>query len=201
MAIKIKEVAGFSKEEALKASGLEFEVIEINATQAWTKAGKPSFGSADFKKFAEAFYANKLAKKASGSAAVVVVEGAVEDTRIRPYKFERIERPESEFMLDEDGNKVKDENGKSIITKAFKTKWERQYQIVDKATGYIWTKADTMGNAEKAAKEVTAIEHVDVVIKDVQVPVNRPEIVATCDYTPAAKTKEGRYIFFGVERD
>lgn len=78
--MKVVESQGYSKQKAYEATKLDTDLDMLkNATQAWKKAGSP-LNAKDLNEFLSTYIKNK---KAVG--AYLVVEAAVDDTRLRPY--------------------------------------------------------------------------------------------------------------------
>ena len=205
--VKIAPVKGVSKEEAL--SQVNFNAGFKNATQAWVKAGKPTYGTNDFKVFATE-YLKKATKGTPGVGAYVVIDAAVADTRERPYKVisvsnEGTRKYQTVYQIVEADLKtktkkatklvkVKDEEGN--VTEVEKEVNEVVAEIV--ALGTVVETASKKGEAEEKMKAWITNTKRDYVINLAKVTDHNP-IAAYGVYTPSTSTKEGTYIAFGVE--
>lgn len=201
--LKIEAVKGFTKEEALSVEKLGFNALGIkgaNATQAWIKAGKPTYGTASFKAFA----AEQLKDKTKGAAGVgcyVVVEAGVSDSRERPYKVISVSNEGTrkystvyqivEAKLKRKQNKVmktdKDGVEKEVI--------ETSAELLE--LGTVVDTASKKGEAEDKMKAWITETKRDYVINVVKVTDHNP-IASYGLYTPSTSAKEGTYIAIGV---
>ena len=78
--MKTVEVQGYNKQAALEATGLDVKLEMLkNATQAWKKEGSP-MNTKDLNRFMADYI-----KKNKAVGAYLVIDGASDDTRLRPY--------------------------------------------------------------------------------------------------------------------
>ena len=204
--VKIKEVTGFTKAEALATEKIGFDVTTLagsNATQAWIKAGKPAVGTNNFKVFASE-QLKKKTKYKEGLGAYVIIEAGVADTRERPYKvisvvtegarkFKRVHQI-VEAQLATKSVKVKSvdaETNEEVI------KEELQAEIVE--LGAVVATADKKSEALDVMKEWITAEKRDYVTIIAKEVVEGHAIAAYGVYTPSVSAKEGTYVAFGVE--
>ena len=172
------EVKAYTKAEAIDQVKDVF-FVQRDATQAWIKAGEPSPLDKEFKVFC-ANYLEKHTKNAPGTACMITYRAGAADTRERPYKM----------------NDVVNEKGKR--------KYVTTYLLKDKSTGEELAK--TTENKKKA-QELAKKLYIDggfrgSIICTYTKEVAEGEPVAfTVDYAPSKSSKEGHYIFFGVEKD
>ena len=172
------EVKAYTKAEAVDQVKDVF-FVQRDATAAWKKAGEPSPLDKEFKVFC-ANYLEKHTKNAPGTACMITYRAGAADTRERPYKM----------------NDVVNEKGKR--------KYVTTYLLKDKSTGEELAK--TTENKKKA-QELAKKLYIDggfrgSIICTYTKEVAEGEPVAfTVDYAPSKSSKEGHYIFFGVEKD
>ena len=190
-----KEVNGYSKQKAYEKTELsvDFEMLK-NATQAWKKAGAP-IKTKDLNAFMAAYLKDK---KAAG--AYIVVDGASDDTRLRPYTvvnevttgkrktktFYHI--TEAELKLKEK-TVTNDEGQEEVLTTA---------EILN--LGVSVTKVDRKDIALKAMKELIEENKRDYVIEIKKDVVEGQPYAAFGKYTPSKSAKEGKFIFFTNEQ-
>ena len=205
--VKIAAVKGFTKEEALEP--LSFNASFKNATQAWIKAGKPTYGTNDFKVFA-AEYLKKSTKGSAGLGAHVVIESGVADSRERPYKVLSVSNEgtrkyktvyqivEAELATKtkkvEKTVKVKDEEGN--VTEVEKEVNETTAEV--KSLGSVVDSCSKKGEAEDLMKQWITDTKRDYVVVVNKVTDHNP-IASYGVYTHSTSAKEGTYIAFGVE--
>jgi hypothetical protein len=205
--VKIAAVKGFTKEEAL--SSVNFDASFKNATQAWVKAGKPTYGTSDFKVFATE-YLKKATKGMAGAGAHVVIESGIADSRERPYKVitvsnEGTRKYSTVYQIVEAELKTKTKK----VVKLVKGKDEDGVEIemekeVNEVTaelvalGTVVDTASKKGEAEAKMKEWISETKRDFIINVVKVTDHNP-VVSYGIYTPSTSAKEGTYIAFGVE--
>lgn len=210
--LKIAAVKGFTKEEALSIENVGFDSLSIkgsNSTQAWVKAGKPTYGTAAFKAFA----AEQLKSKTRGAAGVgcyVIIEAGVSDSRERPYKVisvsnEGTRKYQTVYQVVEADIKRKLVKGTKLVTvtdeDGVETEVEKETtEIVPQLLGLgsVVDTADKKGDAITKAKELTARDKRDYVVHVAKITDHNP-IAAYSLYTPSTSAKEGTYIAFGVE--
>ena len=197
--VKIAAVKGFTKEEALNQ--VNFNAGFKNATQAWVKAGKPTYGTNDFKVFATE-YLKKATKGTAGVGAYVVIESGIADSRERPYKVisvsnEGTRKYATVYQIVEAELKTKTKK----VTKIDKEGNEKEVnetvaELV--SLGAVVDTASKKGEAEAKMKEWITETHRDYVVNVVKVTDHNP-VAAFGIYTPSTSAKEGTYIAFGVE--
>ena len=174
------EVVAESKEAAI--AKIEDSLFHVNgdATQAyknWKAKQTQGITERDVKAFMLDYLAKK-GKNCPGAGYIITMDGAVGDTRERPYKIED----------------VKNEQGKR--------KFKSFYKWMDKATNTVVCQVDTnKADAKNAIKELYKSGEykgnaVLVKTKDV---VEGQAIVATVQYTPSKSCKNGSYTAFGLE--
>lgn len=172
------EVKAYTKKEAEEKVQDVF-YVQRDATQAWKKAGEPSPLDKEFKVFC-ANYLEKHTKNAPGMACCITYKAGAADTRERPWKM----------------NDVVNEKGKR--------KYVTTYVIKDKETGNELAK--TTENKAKA-KELAKKLYTDggfrgsVVCTYTKEVAEGEPVAFTMDYAPSKSSKEGTYIFFGIEKD
>jgi hypothetical protein len=201
--IKIVEVKGFSKEEALSTVDFNTTLKGANATQAWIKAGSPETDSKAFKVFVAEQVKSKF-NNAAGVGGYVVVEGGVADSRERPYKVISV--------ATEGARKYKSVHQvieADLTTKVVKEKVTSEDGVestkeVTKVTGYTLIgqavdSGDTKGEALELMKELIAENKKSYVVVNAKVEVSGQAIEAFGLYTPSVSAKVGTYIAFGIE--
>lgn len=172
------EVKAFTRAEAVEQVEDTF-FVQRDATQAWKKAGEPSPLDKEFKIFC-ANYLEKHTKNAPGTACSITYKPGSADTRERPYKM----------------NDVVNEKGKR--------KYVTTYIIKNKETGEELAKTtENKAKAKELAKKLyTEGGYRGSVICNYTKEVAEGEPIAfTMDYAPSKSSKEGHYIFFGIEKD
>jgi len=202
--IKFVEVSGFTKEEALSTVEFNTSMTGANATQAWVKAGSPEVDSKAFKAFAAAQLEKKF-KNSAGIGAYVVLEGGVADSRERPYKVISV-------PVIEGGRKYKtvhqiieaDVKTKTVKEEVVNAEGDTVVKDVIKAVSHVEiglpvASYDTKGEAQEAAKELTAVTKATYIVKNVKVETTGQEVEAYVLYTPSVSAKVGTYIAFGIE--
>ena len=197
--VKIAAVKGFTKEQALEQ--VSFNAAFKNATQAWVKAGKPTYGTNDFKVFA-AEYLKKATKGTAGVGAYVVIESGVADSRERPYKVitvsnEGTRKYSTVYQIVEAELKTKTKK----VTKVDKEGEEKEVNEMSAelvALGTVVDTASKKGEAEAKMKEWITETKRNYIINVVKVTDHNP-IASYGVYTPSTSAKEGTYIAFGVE--
>lgn len=119
--MKLVEAQGYSKSKAFESTGLDVELDMLkNATQAWKKAGSP-LNTKELNKFLANYIKDKRAV-----GAYLVVDGASDDTRIRPYTV----------INEVTAGRRKATTVYQIKEATFNVKWNKATKIeVDKETG------------------------------------------------------------------
>lgn len=197
--LKIAAVKGFTKEQALEQ--VNFNAGFKNATQAWIKAGKPTYGTNDFKVFATE-YLKKATKGTAGVGAHVVIESGIADSRERPYKVisvsnEGTRKYATVYQIVEAELKRKEVK----VIKTDKEGVEKEVKEIKAevlALGSVVDTASKKGEAEEKMKEWITETKRDYVINVVKTTDHNP-IASFGLYTPSTSAKEGTYIAFGVE--
>lgn len=172
------EVKAFTKAEAIDQVKDTF-FVQRDATQAWKKAGEPSPLDSNFKAFC-ANYLEKHTKNAPGSACVIVYKAGSADTRERPYKIT------------------------DVVNEKGKRKYVTTYIIKDKKTGNELAKTtENKSKAKELAKKLyTEGNYRGSAICTYTKEVAEGEPTAfTIDYAPSKSSKEGHFIFFGIEKE
>lgn len=202
-ALKIIECKGYTKEEAF--ADLDFDPNHVaipgcNATQAWSKAGKPMPGTKDFKRFVTQ-QLNEKTKNVPGLGIHIVIDSPIKDTKKRPYtiinkKTEGVRDwhysyfiQETELSINELPNIETDIDGNAI-------KGANDLDITILKRGAIVDAVDNKAEALQRVKELTTETHKDYTILVVQVP-NISPIAGYSIYTPSAGTKKGTWIAAG----
>ena len=171
------ELVGAAKEEAFKSAPF---FVQGDATQAYKNWESKQEGSIT-EAMKNDFYMDYLKKKskfAPGTGFAIVLQSAVEDTRVRPYSIED----------------VKNEKGKR--------KYKTGYQGINPATGEIlFTNFETKNKAKEVAKELYTKKDYkgDIFCKYIKDVVEGEVGAFEVKYTPSKSAKQGTYICFGVE--
>lgn len=200
--MKVYEAQGFSREKALETAGLDVTLDRLkNATQAWKKAGSP-MKEKDLNKLMAAYIKDK---KAVG--AYIVVEGASDDTRLRPYSVinqvtdgkrkakTTYQIKEAELKVktvvakDKDGNVIKDEEGKDTFTQVA--------EVI--SLGAVEASESKKETAMKVMKELIEANKKDYAIEIVKEIVEGQKYAGYGVYTPSKSAKQGKFIFFVSE--
>ena len=169
------ELVGAAKEEAFKSAPF---FVQGDATQAYKNWESKQEGSVT-EAMKNDFYMDYLKKKskfAPGTGFAIVLQSAVEDTRVRPYSIED----------------VKNEKGKR--------KYKTTYEIIDDTTGEILgTTQETKAKAKEIAKDLykKGLKHNTTCRYTHQVVEGEP-IAFKAKYAPSKATRQGKYIAFGV---
>lgn len=204
--IKIKQVTGFTKAEALSTEKIGFDVTTLsgsNATQAWIKAGKPANGTNGFKVFATEQLTKKTKLK-EGLGAYVIVEAGVADTRERPYKVisvvtdgaRKFKRTHQIVEAELATKLVKVPTVDADGVEGFKE--ELQAEVV--SLGAVVATADKKSEALDEMKEWISTEKRDYIVVIAKEVVSGGSAIAAYGvYTPSISAKEGTYVAFGVE--
>ena len=172
------EVKAYTKAEAIDQVKDVF-FVQRDATQAWRKAGEPSPLDKEFKVFC-ANYLEKHTKNAPGTACMITYRAGAADTRERPYKM----------------NDVVNEKGKR--------KYVTTYLLKDKSTGEELAKTtENKKKAQELAKKLYIDEGFrgSIICTYTKEVAEGEPVAFTVDYAPSKSSKEGHYIFFGVEKD
>ena len=165
--INIINATGMLLDEAF--NGQAKYTVEIDATTAWKKAGKP-----DVSEFALEFLRKKTALS-EGLGAFIVVEVA---KTVTPKKL------------------VKAENIVGVGTRKWKTVYQF-VECGDSTKTHVCT-SETKGSAVKAAKEFVSGIGLEVFVRLTKVLVEGAQDVAVVKLQREVKTP-GTFVFFGVE--
>jgi len=202
--VKVVASKGFTKEEALATEKIGFNALGMkgsNSTQAWTKAGKPTYGTPAFKQFA----VEQLKAKTRGTAGVggyVVVEAGISDSRERPYRVLSVTNEgtrkftmtyqivEAELETKTKTVTTQDEEGNDVTS--------TEMTATVKSLGAVVANASKKSEAEALLKDYITSTKRDYIINVVKLTDHNP-IAAYGVYTPSSSTKEGTYLAFGVE--
>lgn len=200
--LKIKECTGYTKEEAF--AELNFDPINPlvkgnNATLAWINAGRPFPGSNKFKVFAIQQLVEKTKNK-PGYGLHIVLENGVGNYRKRPYTVVNNKTTTTRewtiaYLIREDQlamEHIPDED--SIEENATKL------DISIMKMGPIVDTCESKAEAIARMKELTTENHKDYTALAVKIP-DINAAAAYCIYTPGKKTKEGRYVAFGYDKE
>ncbi len=201
--VKIQQVEGFSKVEALETVNLSTKLDGANATQAWVKAGSPGIDSNAFAVFVSE-QLQKRTKLVPGLGAYVVVEAGVKDSRERPYKVISVATEgarkyktvhqivEAEVTTKIVKEKSTNEEGVEEIKEVIKVV---DYELV----GLPVAEADTKGDALDKMKDLISENKTTYVVVNTKVEVSNQSVEAFGLYTPSVSAKMGTYIVFGIE--
>ena len=200
--MKVVEAQGFNREKALETTGLDVTLDRLkNATQAWKKAGSP-LKEKDLNKLMATYIKEK---KAVG--AYIVIEGASDDTRLRPYSVinqvtdgkrkakTTYQIKEAELKVktvvakDKDGNVIKDEEGKDTFTQVA--------EVI--SLGAVEASESKKETAMKVMKELIEANKKDYAIEIVKEIVEGQKYAGYGVYTPSKSAKQGKFIFFVSE--
>jgi hypothetical protein len=191
MIMKIVEAQGYSKDKALKATGLDVELEDLkNATQLWKRRGSP-VNSKELNKFmADYIKENKVV------GAYIVVEPSTDDSRLRPYSV----------INEATHGKRKTRTTYQIKEASFKTKRsvvkneegeEKEVVKVEVLTlGAVEARAEKKDIAVKTMKELIEANKKDYVIEIVKEVTEGQKYAAYGQYTPSKSAKMGKFIFF-----
>lgn len=189
--MKIVEAQGYSKDKALKSTGLDVELEDLkNATQSWKRKGSP-ISSKDLNKFmSEYIKDNKI------MGAYIVVEPSADDSRLRPYSVineatHGKRKKKTVYQIKEGSFKVKytsvkDEEGK--VTEV------PQVEVL--SLGAVEERAEKKDLALKKMKELIEANKKDYVIEIVSEVVEGQPYAAYGQYTPSKSAKLGKFMFF-----
>lgn len=199
--LKIVECKGFSKEEAF--ASLKFDpdspvVQGCNATQAWTKAGKPVPGTKDFKLFAIE-QLEKKTKNEPGYGIYIVIDSPKEDIRLRPYtiinnKTEEIRNWTLTYIIRED---------KLSITSSGEETEDDAENIADiwvVEPGLVVAKCFSKSEAIEKVKELITQTHKNYSIIPIKTT-NITPIAAFGLYTPSNNAKKGTFFAIGIDKE
>jgi len=175
--MKTVEAQGYSKEKALESTGLDVTLDRLkNATQSWKKAGSP-LGAKSLATFMAAYIKDK---KAVG--AYIVVEGASDDTRTRPYSV----------INEATIGKRKTSTTYQIKEAELAVKYHTEMKkVTDKETGEEKeVEVRTPYKTETITVEVTNKETGEVELKTKEVEIPQVKVVSTGAVRGQAQKKE-----------
>lgn len=172
----VKEVQAYSKEKAYELSGVEVPLKKLkNATSMWKRSGSP-INTKDLNKFMQD-YMDKF--KLAG--AYLVIDPAVDDTRLRPYtvvnevtsgrrKEVRVyEVKEAEFSLKQHKEEVVsvDEEGNEVVTEKLTPYLKETVYSEDPETGETVAKEIKKADVKVHSTGLVEAKHTkkDVAIK------------------------------------
>ena len=186
--IKIIPVKGFTRQEAFdNIDTFKADIIRgCNATQAWIKAGKPIFGTPNFKRFCLEQLMVKT-KCAPGLGCYIVVENAIPNTRSKPC----------EIVPATNTKGARKYKRVHLISEAVlkKTKKSPEPEII--AIGTPIVSCATLKEANQAMRDLIYETQKDYIIQSIKVPTNSVETYGI--FVPSSSAKLGTYIAFGVE--
>lgn len=203
------EVSAETKEAAVAQVEKENFHINGDATQAWKKFHEKNakVTSNDEKEF-KLEYLKKKTKNAPGSGFIVTLSSAVVSTRERPWKVVDIKtegKRDTQKKFD-----LVDHDTKEVLKtlKSERVKNEKAGEaILDKDgndTGRVEPDTKVIRPTKTAAKEMAKAlikkgfkGQIDIV--QGKESIGSDPVVATVTYTPSKSTKNGRYMFFGLE--
>lgn len=176
---KSLKVSAASFEEACAMIEDHFHVCG-NATQALKNAKTKHTGvwTERDEKAWQLDYCNSKNRACPGTGFYIVIESAVADSRERPYKFEDVKN-----------------NGKR--------KSKKTYTWIDDATNapvlkVRTNKTDAMNALKEKYKDGSFKGNAKCVISHEYI--EGESVVATAKYVPSKKTRQGTWIFFGIEK-
>ena len=171
-------VKGFSKEEAMCELPLE---INQNATAKWRAAGEPTFGSDDFRAFAENFISNKHMITGAGA----YIQKIVNFKKEGKTKWETVYNVcEAEFNLDKEG----------------------KFKSIESIGMPVDQSAVNKADAERKMRELIAQNKRNYVVRKTKEVVEdeaskNGEILCAGVYTPSITTKQGEFYVFGLVKE
>ena len=200
MKMVIKEAQGYNKEKALETTGLEISIEKCkNATVAWKKAGSP-MNTKDMTKFCTEYLKNnKLI-----SNGYIVVEGASDDTRVRPYTVinetttgkrkttTTYQIKEAELKVKYNTYKVKDEETgeeKEVTTPTV--------DVI--GVGAVEARANKKDEALKLMKNLIEETKQNYVVEIVKEVTEGQKYAGYGLYTPSKSAKLGKFVFFSTQ--
>lgn len=189
--MRIVEAQGYTKEEALVASGLDVSFGKIkNATQMWRKQNSP-IKEKELRKFMENY-----TKDNKVMGAYLVVESSAKDTRVRPYSIINEvttgkRKTKTTYQVKEGTFKVKydvsvDDEGNEV-----------KHPVVEVISlGAVQEKADKKDLAIKKMKALIEENKKDYVVEIVKEVKEGQPYAAYGQYSPSKSAKKGKFIFF-----
>lgn len=171
------EVKAFTRSEAVEAVKDTF-FVQRDATQAWKKAGEPSPLDKEFKEFC-AEYLTKFTKNAPGTACSITYKPGSADTRERPYKLT------------------------DVVNEKGKRKYVTTYIIRDEKGNELARTTENKAKAKELAKKLYTEGGYKGKAKCTytkEVAEGEPNAFFI-EYAPSKSSKEGTFIFFGIEKD
>lgn len=184
-------VKGFSKEEAMCELPLE---INQNATAKWRAAGEPTFGSDDFRAFAENFISNK--HMITGAGAYIQKTSPIADTRTKPYKIVNFKKE----------GKTKWETVYNVCEAEFNLDKEGKFKSIESIGMPVDQSAVNKADAEHKMRELIAQNKRNYVVRKTKEVVEdeaskNGEILCAGVYTPSITTKQGEFYVFGLVKE
>lgn len=206
--LKIVECKGFTKDEAF--ANLNFDpnssvIPGVNATQAWTRAGKPNVNSLEFKRFVIEQLEEKVKNK-PGFGIHIVIEPPIKDIRRRPYTVVNCKAVATRewkivYYIREDKldinylkEPIYDEFGELT------SESEESMEVSIVKPGEIVEVCESKAEALAKMKELISATHKCYSILVVKEP-NIAPIAAFGFYTPSANAKEGLFIACGFDKE
>lgn len=187
---QLREAQGYSKEKALKSTGLEIELDRLkNATIAWKKAGSPINT-----KQLNVFLTNYIKdKKAPG--AYIVLDAPSDDTRLRPYNVINEtttgkRKAKTMYQIKEAEFKVKYTTSVNEAGEEVKTP-----HVEVLSAGSVEVSVGKKETAFKTMKELIEENKKDYVVEIVREITEGQKYAGYGLYTPSKSAKVGKFVF------
>lgn len=175
------EVVGATKEEALAKAPFEAKYDATQAFKAWKKKQTGAVTEVAVRQFCLE-YLEKKTKNIANAGCYVTLEGAVADTRERPYKYENVKR-----------------EGTTDVRTTYVWIDDETDEVVGKVVGTKEKRA-TKADAAKLIKELMANGeykgHASLFVRKEE---EKPVALAHCAYTPSKASHVGVYMVFGIQ--
>lgn len=196
------EVTGNTKEEALESAPFNVPVERwVNATQAFNNWKEKQTGAITEAAIRE-FKVNYLASKKI-SAAYIVKEAAVKDSRKRPYSVDKVKREGAVRrgkvfqLINDDTNQILAETKVKLVPQVDK---EGNKILDNEGNTRMKVQAATMKDAEQMAKDLIMNGFKgNVRIEQTHRAVEGDNTVMFVRYTPSTSAQVGVYDVFGYE--
>ena len=187
----VKESVGYNKQAALEATGLDVELEMLkNATQAWKKEGSP-LNQKEMTKFVAEYI-----KKNKCVGAYIVIEGASDDTRLRPYNVinevtQGKRKTTTTYQVKEADLKVK------YVKSVNEDNEEIESPVVEViGVGAVEARADKKDQAFKIMKDLIEINKKNYTVEIVKEVTEGQKYAGYGLYTPSKSAKQGKFVFF-----
>ena len=197
--MKIVEAQGYNKEKALENSNLDITLDKLkNATQAWKKAGSP-VSTKPLNTFAAEYL-----KKQKVMGMYIVVDGASDDTRLRPYSVINEVTKGKRKQTTVYQIKEASFNVKTSVVKSEETNEEGEVKVVETdvkdvsvtSLGAIVGKAAKKDEAFKLMKELIEENKRNYVVEIAKETTEGQRYAGYGVYTPSKSAKLGKFMFF-----